>query len=50
MLANLNNKKEEIKEIPLLQKPFGFYSSFIKLTSRDKENIMEREIIEFYKS
>ncbi|CDW75315.1 synaptobrevin vamp-like protein [Stylonychia lemnae] len=34
----------------LLDKPFGFYSTYLYLSQPEKETIMEHELVEYYKS
>lgn len=49
MLIAIGKAKPIFKD-SLLVKPFNFYSSFLQLSSHEKESILEDEIVEYYKS
>lgn len=49
MMISLGTARPIIKD-SLLEKPFGFYSTYLALSVNDKESVMETEIVEFYKS
>jgi hypothetical protein len=49
MLVSIGKAKDVSKD-RLFEKPFNFYSNYIKLSSDQKESIMEQEIVECYKS
>jgi len=49
MLNNIGKGQPVLKD-KLLEAPFNFYSNYLKLSSDQKERIMEQEIVEYYKS
>lgn len=50
MLISGITKLAMAQEEPLLRQPFQFYSSYINLNNSDKLNIMERELVLYYKA
>lgn len=43
-------KAKEIEKDRFFEKPFNFYSSYIKLNHNTRDSIMEREIASYYKA
>jgi hypothetical protein len=43
-------KANDIPKDPFVDKPFNFYSSYIKLAKYEKEDLIERDIVQYYKS
>lgn len=48
-MNSLGKAKDTLKD-PLLDGPFSFYSSFIKLEKQQAEAIIEQEVVEYFKS
>ena len=49
MLITLG-KSTDLPRDPFMDKPFNFYSHYVQLAKNDKEDLMEKDLVKYYKA